>query len=51
MGTTHNHLSPELKVERMIQRFHGIDRHKISTISVLNREEQEVQFLSAAAND
>ena len=32
----------------MIQRFHGIDRHKrFSTISVLNREGQEIQFLSA----
>jgi len=31
----------------MIQRFHGIDRHKEhSTISVLNREGQEVEFLS-----
>ena len=32
----------------MIERFHGIDRHKkYSTISVLNREGQEIQFLSA----
>jgi transposase len=31
----------------MIQRFHGLDRHKKhSTISVLNREGQEVEFLS-----
>jgi transposase len=31
----------------MIQRFHGLDRHKKhSTISVLNREGQEVKFLS-----
>jgi len=32
----------------VIQRFHGIDRHKkFSTISVVNREGQEIQFLSA----
>jgi hypothetical protein len=32
----------------MIQRFHGMDRHKkCSTISVLNREGEEVRFLSA----
>lgn len=32
----------------MIQRFQGIDRHKkFSTISALNREGQEIQFLSA----
>jgi transposase len=31
----------------MIQRFHGLDRHtKHSTISVLNREGQEVEFVS-----
>ena len=31
----------------MIQRFHGLDRHKKhSTISVLNREGQEVEFVS-----
>jgi hypothetical protein len=55
MDTRHNHqgtlflfLSPEAKEEKMIQRFHGIDRHKrFSTISVLNREGQEIQFLSA----
>jgi transposase len=55
MDTRHNHqgtlflfLSPEVKEEKMIQRFHGIDRHKrFSTISVLNREGQEIQFLSA----
>jgi len=38
----------EGKEEKMIQRFHGMDRHKkFSTISVLNREGEEVQFLSA----
>lgn len=32
----------------MIERFHGMDQHKkFSTISVLNREGEEVQFLSA----
>lgn len=32
----------------MIQRFLGMDRHKMfSTISVLNREGKETQFLSA----
>ena len=32
----------------MIRRFHGIDRHKAySTISVLDREGQEVQFIGA----
>ncbi len=31
----------------MIQRFHDIDRHKKhSTISVLNREGEEVEFLT-----
>lgn len=31
----------------MIERFHGIDRHKrFSTISVLNREGKEIQFVS-----
>jgi transposase len=35
----------------MMQRFHGIDRHKkFSTISVLNREGQEVQFLSTCTD-
>jgi hypothetical protein len=55
MGTMHNHqgilflfLPPEVKEERIIQRFHGIYQHKkFSTIAVLNREGQEVQFLSA----
>ena len=32
----------------MIERFHGVDRHKqFSTISVVNREGEEIQFLSA----
>jgi len=32
----------------MIERVHGIDRHKqFSTISVLNRQGEEVGFLSA----
>jgi len=36
-----------MKEERKIDRFHGIDRHKqFSTISVLNREGQEITFLS-----
>jgi transposase len=55
LGATHNRqgilipFSPsEGKEEKMIQRFHGMDRHKkFSTISVLNREGEEVQFLSA----
>jgi len=34
--------------ERMIERVHGIDRHKqFSTISVLNRQGEEGQFLGA----
>jgi transposase len=38
----------EGKEEKMLQRFHGMDRHKkFSTISVLNREGEEIQFLSA----
>jgi hypothetical protein len=36
------------KEEKVIERFHGVDRHKkFSTISVVNREGQEIQFLSA----
>jgi transposase len=36
------------KEEKMIESVHGIDRHKnFSTISVLNREGQEVKFYSA----
>ena len=36
------------KEEKVIERFHGVDRHKkFSTISVVNREGQEVQFLPA----
>jgi transposase len=54
MGTMHNHqgtlglfLPPNVKEEKVIERFHGIDRHKkFSTISVTNREGQEIQFLS-----
>jgi len=35
----------------MIQRFHGLDRHKKhSTISVLNREGQEVEFVSKCSD-
>jgi hypothetical protein len=35
----------------MIQRFQGIDRHKkSSTISVLNREGEEIRFYSACYN-
>jgi transposase len=53
MDATHNHqgiLSSPLshgneEEERMIERVHGIDRHKqFSTISVLNRHGEEVQF-------
>jgi transposase len=55
MGTMHNHqgtlrlfLPPQVKEEKVIQRFHGVDRHKkSSTISVVNRGGQEIQFLSA----
>jgi transposase len=37
----------EGKEEKMLQRFHGMDRHKkFSTISVLNRGGEEMQFLS-----
>lgn len=36
----------------MIQRFHGLDRHKKhSTISVLNRKGQEVEFFSKCLCD
>jgi transposase len=36
------------KEGKVIERFHGVDRHKkFSTISVVNREGQEIQFLSA----
>ena len=52
METKHNHqgirkpFSPQTSKEKnMISRFHGIDRHKkYSTISVLNREGQEIDF-------
>jgi hypothetical protein len=38
MEATHNHHGI-LSEERMIERVHGIDRHKsFSTISVLNRQ-------------
>ena len=38
----------EEKEERMIERVHGIDRHKqFSTISVLNRQGEEVHFEGA----
>jgi transposase len=54
MGTRHNHQGtlrlflPHLKEEKVIQRFHGIDRHKkLSTISVVSQEGQEIQFLPA----
>jgi hypothetical protein len=56
MNATHNHqgiLSSPLskgneEEERMIERVHGIDRHKqFSTISVLNRQGEEVQFQGA----
>jgi hypothetical protein len=56
MDATHNHqgiLSSSLshgneEEERMIERVHGIDRHKqFSTISVLNRQGEEVQFQGA----
>ena len=44
-------LSPSLprsKEERMIERAHGIDRHKLfSTISVLDRQGEEVEFIGA----
>ena len=45
-GTLFLFLPPEAKEEKVIQRFHGIDRHKkFSTISVVNRERQEIKFL------
>jgi hypothetical protein len=56
MEAMHNHqgiLSSPLsegneEEERMIERVHGIDRHKqFSTISVLNRQGEEGQFLGA----
>lgn len=35
----------------MLERFHGIDRHKrFSTISVLNQEGKELRFISACTN-
>ena len=35
----------------MIERFHGIDRHKrFSTISMLNREGQELRLIPACTN-
>jgi transposase len=35
----------------MIQRFHGIDQHKrFSTISVLNREGKEIEFISMCSD-
>ena len=52
-NATHNHqgiLSPSLshgneEEQRMIERAHGIDRHKqFSTISVLNRRGEEMRF-------
>jgi transposase len=55
MDATHNRqgiLSPSLlghkKEERMIEKVHGIDRHKkFSTISVLDRGGEEVRFIPA----
>ena len=55
MDATHNHqgilsspLSHGNEEERIIERVHGIDRHKqFSTISVLNRQGEEVQFQGA----
>ena len=36
--------------EKMVTRFHGIDRHKkYSTVSVLDRDGKEVQFLRSCA--
>jgi hypothetical protein len=47
MDATHNHQGI-LSVEKMIERVHGIARHKqFSTISVLNHQGEEVQFLGA----
>ena len=54
VDSTHNHQGilnlfspPKIEEEIMIQKFHGLDRHKKhSTISVLNREGQEVEFVS-----
>jgi len=44
MDATYNHQGI-LSEERMIERVYGIDRHKqFSTISVLNRQGEEVQF-------
>jgi hypothetical protein len=41
-------LSHGKEEERMIERVHGIDRHKqFSTISVLNRQGEEVHFKGA----
>ena len=41
---------PDKREERMVQRFHGIDRHKkFSTVSVLDRNGQEVRFLRSCA--
>jgi transposase len=38
------------KEERMITRFHGIDRHKkFSTVSVLDRDGKEVRFLRSCS--
>ena len=52
METKHNHqgilhlfLRRLNEEEEMIKKIHGIDRHKkYSTISVLNREGQEIEF-------
>ncbi len=52
METKHNHrgilnlfLPKTIKEGTMITRFHGIDKHKkYSTISVLNRKGEEVEF-------
>ena len=52
METKHNHqgilhffLPQTIKEEAMITRFHGIDKHKkYSTISVLNRKGEEIDF-------
>jgi len=41
---------PDKREERMVLRFHGIDRHKkFSTVSVLDRNGQEVRFLRSCA--
>jgi transposase len=58
MGKTHNHqgtpvlFSPWKHMEqKMIQRVHGIDRHKRSaTISVMDREGKEIKFIRSCAD-